>query len=141
MNFIKHYPLSILTTLVVIGLSLFPIGPMEMVEGVPFIDKWTHMVMYAGLTAVIVFEKGRLLKSQLSTSNSQFSIFNSQFSIFNSQLSSLLYSVALGGLMELMQAYCTTYRSGEWLDFLADSLGALIGFLIGCLLNVVLKKL
>lgn len=43
--------------------------------------------------------------------------------------------------MELMQAYCTTYRSGEWLDFLADSLGALIGFLIGCLLNVVLKKI
>ena len=36
--------------------------------------------------------------------------------------------------MELLQAYCTTTRSGEWLDFCADSTGVLLGTLVGLLL-------
>jgi VanZ family protein len=32
----------------------------------------------------------------------------------------------IGGALELIQNYCTTYRSGEWLDFVADSIGAAI---------------
>ena len=39
--------------------------------------------------------------------------------------------VALGGLMELLQAYATTTRSGEWLDFWADSVGVLLGTAVG----------
>ena len=39
----------------------------------------------------------------------------------------------MGGVIELVQAYCTTNRSGEWLDFLADSLGVGLGALIGLL--------
>ena len=41
--------------------------------------------------------------------------------------------ILLGGLMELLQAYCTTTRSGEWLDFWADSIGVLLGAVIGLL--------
>ena len=33
--------------------------------------------------------------------------------------------------MELLQAHCTTTRSGEWLDFWADSLGVVLGTLVG----------
>ncbi len=35
-----------------------------------------------------------------------------------------------GALLELFQHYCTLTRSGEWLDLLADFLGALIGTMI-----------
>lgn len=39
--------------------------------------------------------------------------------------------ILLGGLMELLQAYCTTTRSGEWLDFWADTVGVLLGNGVG----------
>jgi VanZ family protein len=43
--------------------------------------------------------------------------------------------ILLGGLIELLQAYCTTTRSGEWLDFFADSIGVLLGNAIGLLMK------
>ena len=42
--------------------------------------------------------------------------------------------IALGGSVELIQAYCTTTRSGEWLDFYADTVGVLLGAGIGLLM-------
>ena len=42
----------------------------------------------------------------------------------------ILGTTAYGALLELLQHYCTLTRSGEWLDILADFLGALIGVLI-----------
>ena len=39
--------------------------------------------------------------------------------------------VLMSGIIELAQAYCTTTRSGEWLDFAANSTGVLFGNLCG----------
>ena len=39
--------------------------------------------------------------------------------------------VLMSGLLELIQAYCTTNRQGEWLDFAANTTGVTIGALIG----------
>ena len=39
--------------------------------------------------------------------------------------------IAMSGLMELLQAYATTYRSGEWLDLAANSIGVCLGTAIG----------
>lgn len=40
----------------------------------------------------------------------------------------------MGGLIELLQAYCTGgRRSGEWLDLLADVVGAVLATIIGML--------
>ena len=33
-----------------------------------------------------------------------------------------------GGLLELLQAYCTLTRSGDWVDLAADLIGAVAGF-------------
>ena len=41
----------------------------------------------------------------------------------------MLYALALGGAMELVQAYLTTCRSGDWIDFEADAVGVLIAML------------
>ena len=37
---------------------------------------------------------------------------------------------SFGGLIELMQAYLTTYRTGDWMDLLADSLGAIAAYAV-----------
>lgn len=37
----------------------------------------------------------------------------------------------MSGLIELAQAYCTTCRSGDWLDFAANTVGVLLGNVIG----------
>ena len=42
----------------------------------------------------------------------------------------LLGTTAFGALLELLQHFCTLTRSGEWLDLLADLVGALIGILL-----------
>lgn len=42
--------------------------------------------------------------------------------------------IIMGGLVELAQAYLTTCRSGDWFDVLCNTLGVLLGCLIGTLL-------
>ena len=42
---------------------------------------------------------------------------------------------AYGGLMELLQHYCTRTRSGDWADLCADAVGALAGVIIVFLLK------
>ena len=41
-----------------------------------------------------------------------------------------VYPSVMGGLMELVQAYLTTCRSGDWVDFYADMFGALLGLIV-----------
>ena len=51
-------------------------------------------------------------------------------------LLAFLAPLLMGGLIELAQAYCTGgRRSGEWLDFLANSLGVVLGTLVGLLMS------
>ena len=38
----------------------------------------------------------------------------------------------------VLQAYCTTNRSGEWLDFAANSFGVVLAFMAG---NFVLRRI
>ena len=38
------------------------------------------------------------------------------------------------GLLEVLQAYATTTRNGDWLDFTANTLGATLGATAGLLL-------
>ena len=46
-----------------------------------------------------------------------------------------LAPLLMGGLIELAQATCTGgNRSGDWLDFAANSIGVVVGNLIGMLL-------
>jgi VanZ family protein len=43
--------------------------------------------------------------------------------------------IILGGLVELGQAYCTTTRSGEWLDLIADAVGCTLAIGIGIIMK------
>ena len=116
---VRKYPFSLFCILLIWVLSLAPYFPETPLDDVVFIDKWTHLVMYGGTCTVIWWEYLRhhdiLNRSKL--------------------LLTLVGMILLGGVMELLQAYCTTTRSGEWLDLWADSIGVLLGYIVGLLMN------
>lgn len=119
------YPFSTLCITTIWILCLMPI-PETPLSHVKLIDKWTHLVMYGGLCLTIWIDRARL-------------------GIANNRKGTVIYAVALpiimGGLIELVQAYCTGgMRSGEWLDWAADTLGVTIGQPIGILLAACLAK-
>ena len=120
-SYLKRYPLSAVCILLIWILSLVPFFPETPLDDVAFIDKWTHFVMYGGTCVVIWWEYLRHCKKEARRPNLRALAF------------AMLCMILLGGLMELLQAYATTTRSGEWLDFFADSLGVLLGSGIGWL--------
>lgn len=52
----------------------------------------------------------------------------------NKFLYSFLFCITWGALMELCQLFIFTYRSAEWADVLANSIGASIGLIISAFL-------
>ena len=123
-TYIKRYPFALLLAVVIVLLSLLPIPDMKMGVDVPLADKWTHMVMYGALTLAIWFDYRR-----------------SHSKLNSGKLLPLAFMapIAMGGLLELAQAYLTTCRSGEWLDFVANTIGVCLGTLLGLLMKKVKK--
>lgn len=117
---LKRYFWTTLVTVAIVVLSTMPIPEEAPLGDVPLIDKWVHMVMYAGL--VFMMWVDHVVRSK-------------QKYTWTVRILILLYAIALGGAMELVQAYLTTCRSGDWIDFEADAVGALIGKLICVGLN------
>ena len=121
----RRYPLTYLVAVIIAFLSLYPIGHIELAENVPLADKWTHMIMYFGVALVVGWEYWRNHRPQPS--------------VYGLLLWGFLYPALLGGVLELIQKYGTNYRSGEWLDFIADSIGAAAGAVI-IILPVIRKR-
>lgn len=111
------YPASCLC-IAIIWVLCFCTPPHTPLDNVPLMDKWTHILMYAGTCSVIWVEHLRYRKRNIRLS----------FPIIWAWLAPILMS----GAIELLQAYCTGgRRSGDWLDFLANAIGATVGFLFG----------
>ena len=51
-----------------------------------------------------------------------------------------LAPVLMSGVLELVQAYCTTNRSGEWLDFAANATGCTLGAAVGLVMKRVSRR-
>ena len=132
----RRYPLSWCCIALIWILSLTPFFPETPLSHVAFIDKWTHFVMYGGTCSVIWWEHLRHCKKEARKRSSACG----QQHIVRFSLFTLIFLTALGGLMELLQAYCTTTRSGEWLDFYADTVGVLLGNGIGWLTKITLRN-
>ena len=90
--------------------------PKTDVEEIPYIDKIVHICMYGGLCFILWIEYLRNHKA-----------INWNHVIWGG----IIAPVAMSGCIELMQAYCTDTRSGDWLDFLANSIGVGLAALIG----------
>ena len=118
-SYLKRYPLSHFVTAVVIILYLAPLQEMPEMPDIKFMDKWGHFVMYGGLCLVIWWEYFKQHKSILW---------------LRVTIGAILLPALLGGALELMQKYLTTYRSGDWMDFAANCVGVLLAALIGPLI-------
>ena len=123
--YLRRYALALLVASGIVLLSVIPIPDMKMGVEVPLADKWTHMVMYGVLTLVIWFEYRRS---------------HQHWDTWKLLLFAFLAPIAMGGALELIQAYLTTCRSGEWLDFVANSIGVCIGTVGGLLMRVPAKS-
>jgi len=124
MKSLRHFPFTILCVVLIFVLSFFT-PPHTPLDNVSFIDKWTHLAMYGGTVAVFWFEYIR------ATRKCDF-ILSGLWLV----MIALVIPIVLGGVIELLQAYCTGgRRSGEWLDWAADSLGALVAYVFGFILN------
>ena len=115
----KRYPLSNVVATAIVILSLIPIPEVPQLENISLLDKWVHMVKYGGLCMVIWWEYLRQHRS---------------IHWRRALVGAVLLPVALGGGLELAQKYLTTCRSGEWLDFMANSVGVVLAALVAVIL-------
>lgn len=76
-------------------------------------DKLVHLAMYFCLTLALVYE----LRHSLQQQGRAYAIACVVASVY-------------GGLMEILQHYCCTVRTGDWWDWAADILGSVIAILV-----------
>ena len=120
---------NIFTTIIslaVVILSVIPIPEVPPLEGVPFIDKWVHFVMYGGVSIAMWMDFYFVRKERILSPKFEVSVF--------------LFPIILGGVIEVVQEYLTTCRNGDMLDFYADAFGCLIGNAIALLIYLCLTK-
>lgn len=122
---IRRYWISIGISVVILILCLMNTEPMPSVPMTDF-DKLVHFLMIAGLSGIIFFENSNYLRKKVSGVRVFFGSF--------------LFPVLFSGAIELIQEYLSPYRSGDWMDFLWDGVGALVGVLICLLINSKLKR-
>lgn len=115
-KYLRRYPFTVFVACVVIVISLIPFPEMPKLDDVPFVDKWTHMVMYGGLCSVLWIEYLRRHSMRVE--------------IRKATLLGLVCPIVMSGTLELAQEYLTESRSGEWLDLLANSVGAFAAYLV-----------
>lgn len=110
--FLKKYPVSLLVIAAVVYLSFFR-PPSTDLDGIPNIDKVVHVCMYFGMSGMLWFEFLRAHRRDHTP-------------LWHAWVGAFLCPVLFSGVVELLQAYCTTYRGGDWLDFAANATGAVL---------------
>lgn len=113
MHYIKKYPFSLGFILVVIYLSFFRPPSIPEVGRIPHFDKIVHVGMYFVMSSLLWWE---FLRSHRDNGRK----------LWHAWIGAFLCPILFSGLIELMQQYCTDYRGGDWLDFLANTTGVII---------------
>lgn len=115
---IKAYKLSSAAYLLIFIASVIPIPDIKPLKDFNLLDKWVHFVMYGTLSLCVWWDLYHKRPSRT-------------FGFRELRLTTL-YPTLFGGLMELVQRYCTFgIRSGDWIDALANTIGVVLGFIIG----------
>lgn len=113
--YFKKYPLAIVIIAIICYLSFFT-PPKTELDEITNIDKLVHLCMYGGLCIVLWYEHIRIHNSIIW-----------KHAIWGA----IIAPICMSGIIELMQSYLTTNRSGEWIDFLSNITGVLIAALAG----------
>lgn len=113
--YFRKYPLSLIIVAVIFYLSFFT-PPKTDLEEIPNIDKLVHICMYGGLCFILWIEYLRIHR---------------EINWGHIIVGGIVAPIAMSGCIELLQANCTENRSGDWLDFLANSIGVGLAALVG----------
>lgn len=117
---VKRYPATSFLIVAIWIICLVPIPENVPLGDVPMMDKWTHFVMYGTLCVVMWWEY--LRQHPQKNAGKLF-------------LLAFVAPIVMSGLIELVQAHLTGgNRSGDWLDFVANTIGVVLGNVIGILL-------
>ena len=109
---------GILCGIVILILTGLPGSLFPRVKPVVGLDKVVHLLMYAGFAFACLWGYRKQYVS------------NDEAYRKKAILLAVIISIAYGGLTEIMQEYLIPYRTGDWLDFLADSIGTIVGALV-----------
>ena len=97
-------------------LASFVRVPETPMEDVPFADKWVHILMYFLLSSSLWIE---YLRSHTRINYRKLCV------------GAIVLPVFMSGAVELLQAWCTVTRSGDWLDFAANVAGVALASALG----------
>lgn len=114
--YIKKYPVSLFIVAVVIYLSFFK-PPKTSLEEIPNLDKIVHVCMYMGLSGMLWLE---FLRNHRDGNGK----------MWHAWVGAFLCPILFSGCVELGQEYLTTYRGGDWMDFAANTTGAVLASLV-----------
>ena len=89
------------------SLLTHPLAPLPHIR---FADKWGHMLAYTCLSAIFLWDLTRAHAPRV-----------------RKYILVVVLPILYGGLIEILQEYFFPPRAGEWLDWLADIVGTVIG--------------
>lgn len=119
MKILKTYPLTLCCVVLIWYLCLFT-PPKTSLDNISNIDKIFHVCMYLGTMSLFWIEYWR--SGKYIPGNPRYSL----------PLLGIVIPIMMSGVIEIVQEYCTDgRRSGDILDFLANSLGVLLAVLLG----------
>lgn len=111
MSFLRTYRFSIIWAFIILVLSVIP--STEFPEWKIFsFDTAAHVIVYLILSFLMLLAR------------------KSQGQMLNAVVIITLLSISYGGIIELIQHYLISGRVGDWLDFIANAAGALLGIVV-----------
>lgn len=125
-SFFIIYLNSVLITGVLLYLSFFKPPEVPKLNEVAFIDKWIHVILYTLYTLIMAFDftkdGARIFKK------------NYFWGVC------VVFPILLGGVIEIMQVTFFAPRTAEWMDWVADTTGVIIGMSIYKLYLLIFKR-
>lgn len=109
-NTLRRYPLSLIVICVILFLTFYKTDNEQLPEMFPHFDKLVHFMMYFGFCTVLWFE-----------------YYHSHPDIVRSKLfwGAIIGPILFSGALEIAQSTMTAHRSGDFLDFLFNTLGVI----------------
>ena len=109
-----HFTFTTICVVLIWYLCLFRPPHIRTLEAIPGFDKLVHCSMYLGTCTVFWVE---------------YYYWRIQWGRLRLFLIAVLAPILMSGVIELAQEYLTTYRSGDWADFAANSIGVLLSLI------------
>ena len=113
-TFIRNYAFSLFIIVVILYLSFFT-PPQTDVPTFEHMDKLVHLCMYGGLTTILWI---------------QYFWCHKGVKWSHLIIGGIVCPIVMSGLIEIGQSNLTATRSGEWMDFVANTLGVILAVLV-----------